>query len=902
VESAELREWRHTLGLTQSTLARTLGVAPNTVARWERGELRIGDPRRVRRTLRTLERRAIRHVGRRNAGRSPRNNLTPELTSFIGREWEITRVAERLGSTRLITLVGSGGVGKTRLATRVGARVLSDYADGVWLVEFATVAGTAAVTQAVASVLGLRERGQTPLLTTVTEELQSRQALLVLDNCEHVLDACAELVHRLLHDCPKLTILATSREPLRVIGEVRWPVPPLSLVSQVTTPGAGPSEAAQLFVERARSVQPDFAYSDDVAATIAGVCARLDGLPLAIELAAAQMQSLSVHALLDRLASTRGGLPILIDGPRDAPARHRTLRATIAWSYDLLSAEESALFRRLAPFRGCSREAVEAVCISAMDGARQSSVSIPGLHVTAHEGLSSLVTRNLLQMEDVEGGQPWYWMLETVREFALERLEASPEAAPVWRRHAWYYLRFVEQTEPRLRELREGQFLDRVQREYANVLAALDWCQAHGYAEVALRLAVGLFWFWNVRGYMAEGRARLEALLGRFPLAAQSGIRVLEHARALDALGHIATAQGDLATAEAAERGALAIFEHLDNTPGRLASLDLLSVIALKRDDLAAAMSYQEQRLSTLRQVNETAPDAAIHVQLGLTLAHMARLAHERGDDTMADGLFDEALEMVEHIDGTGSVGLVKLGAAEVARNRGDYERAHTLGLAALELLERADERRGSALALALLGYTSTARGDVDAAYEYLARSLRLTNEMNEPTGLAFVLDRFAALASTMRQHERALRLTGAAAALRDQDGIKLHIREQQYIDDQIQPSRATLGRMADAALEAGRSMRISDATAEALSIRSSSRANGLSGLSAREREVADLVGNGYTNRQIATELIVSNATVATHVRHILAKLDFRSRAQIAVWVNGHNPSLVGPEDATFSR
>jgi non-specific serine/threonine protein kinase len=388
-------------------------------------------------------------------------------------------------------------VGKTRLAIRLVERMLANYPDGVWLVELAAVADRTSVPQAVASTTGIRERGRTPISTTIAEVLSDKRALLLLDNCEHLLEGCADLVHLLVRDCRELTVLATSREPLRVMGEVRWPVAPLSQTTSRSGDTREVSEAVQLFLDRARTVQPELEQSADALEAMAHICAQLDGLPLAIELAAARTPSIPVRGLLRQLQSPAGRLPLLSQGPRDAPVRQQTLHATITWSYDLLTEEERALFRRLAPFRGCTVEAADAVCVAATNGPRQTSVALPPLNLDARAGLASLINKSVLQVEADSHGQPWYSMLETVREFASERLDASPDAAAVWRRHAWYYLRLVEQSEPHLRALRQDVLLDRLEREVANFRAALGWCQAHGYAEASLRLGVGLAWFWG---------------------------------------------------------------------------------------------------------------------------------------------------------------------------------------------------------------------------------------------------------------------------------------------------------------------------------------------------------------------------------------------------------------------
>jgi predicted ATPase/DNA-binding CsgD family transcriptional regulator len=825
----------------------------------------------------------------------PRHNLPAELSTFIGREPEIIRLADRLGTARLLTLVGPGGVGKTRLALQIGSRALASYAEGVWLLELGPLTDPHMVVTTVAAALGVRERGQIPLARTLAETLRDQRLLLVLDNCEHVLDGCAELAHDLLRACPHLTILATSREPLRVSGEVRWPVPPLS-VSFEPDASAQTSEAVQLFVERARAVNPDFVLAADNRAALGELCARLDGLPLAIELAAARIRSIPPQDLLHQLQSAAGGLPLLTGGPRDVPARHQTLQATIAWSYDLLEPEERTLFRRIAPFRGCTVGAVAAVCVNEEEGPRSTSVNLPALSLEARDGLASLVDKSLLRAEEDEQGQAWYVMLETVREFAQARLEASPEADAVWRRHAWYYLRLAEeQTAPGPHTTRQDVYVTRLEREHGNFRAALDWCQAHGYAEASLRLGVGLLWFWGVRGHIAEGRHRLESLLARFPLRTPTGSRGFAHAKALDALGRMAAMQGDLAAALEFGERSLGVFECLEHTHGICAALECLAFIARQRGDLNSARGYFERSLAALDSLGSANRDTATVSLRVNALANLGVLAHDQGDDDTAIARLEQATRLLDALGNNAGAWYGRLQLASVARDRRDYHHARALAEAALRQVEHEHDQRGLGLTLAELGSIATAQRDFASAHDFLWRSLRLNQEIGEPAGVALLFDRFAVLASAQGQHERALRLTGAAAALREQAGTPPTPAIQRQIDQQIEPARQALGRLAAAVHSAGQKLSLTEAIVEAQTTAPGTAAehSGLASetLSPREQQVALLVGRGHTNRQIAAELTVSEGTVATHVQHILAKLDLHSRAQIAVWVVQNNLS-----------
>jgi DNA-binding CsgD family transcriptional regulator/tetratricopeptide (TPR) repeat protein len=534
------------------------------------------------------------------------------------------------------------------------------------------------------------------------------------------------------------------------------------------------------------------------------------------------------------------------------------------------------------------------------------------LSLDARGGLASLADKSLLRVEADEQGQAWYVTLETVREFALERLEASPEAAGVWRRHAWYCLQLAEeQTWAGPHALRQDVFISRLEREQGNFRAALDWCQAHGYAEASLRLAVGLLWFWGVRGRIAEGRGRLESLLARFPLHTATGSRRFAHAKALDALGRMAAMQGDLEAAREFEERSLSVFESMGSTHDVCAVLEGLGFIARQRGDFAAARGCFERSLALLRSLPSTTTDRPTIALIFNALANLGQLAHDQGDDDTAVAQLEESIRLPESIGDRAGAWPARLYLAGVLRDKGDYDRARVLAESTLQLLEGDGDRRGLGLTLMELGSIATAQRDFATAYENLSRSLRLNQEFGEPSGIALVFDRFAVLAVAQGQHARALRLTAAAAGLREQSGTPPPPAIQQQIDEQIEPARRVLGRLAAAALAAGRALTPASAIAEALATApgpaADRSASSSDPLSPRERQVAVLVRLGHTNRQVAADLVVTEGTVATHVQHILAKLDLRSRAQIAAWVAQNEqldtPHLLpGDRDAALPR
>ena len=637
-----------------------------------------------------------------------RGTLPPELTSLVGRDREMAGLMDQLCTVRLLTLVGPGGVGKTRLALRLAASVLDSYGDGVYLVELGNLSDARMVASAVASALGVAESSRQSNLARVLEHTRDRHLLLIVDNCEHVLDGCAELAHAILRACPRVIVLATSREPLRIAGETTWPVPPLSLDAR----DERASDAVQLFVERACGVDPRFELTRQNRDIVADICARLEGIPLAIELAAARIRLLPPRALAHNLQISAGGLTHLIGGPRDAPPRQQSLRATIAWSYDLLSSDEQALFRRLAPFSGFSVEAARSVCMVPSSGPRATTLALPSLALDTREGLDSLVNKNLLRVEEDELGQPWYVMLETVRDFAREALEASGEAVAVWRRHTWYCLQLADEQTSDGQPVYGDYSGRRLERELGNFRTALDWCEAQGYADACLRLASGLEWFWGVRGHITEGRTRLETLLARFPLRDNAGPRAAVHARALLATGRLAMLQADLDASEAWLQHSLDVFEGLGDRAGMSDALYWLGIDAQERDDPSAARPLMERGLALSRALAASSPvaDRSAFWRVGVGLVGLAMTAAFEGD---ARGALDYFEQTTALLDGMGESALpatnnVDLGS--IMRESGDYSLARAFLQNSLASFERLADQRGVALALAHLGDVAIAQ------------------------------------------------------------------------------------------------------------------------------------------------------------------------------------------------
>ncbi|MFI5266364.1 MAG: ATP-binding protein [Chloroflexota bacterium] len=822
---------------------------------------------------------------------APSNNLPLDRTRFVGRE-ELLRGLQALAlqpDARLITLTGPGGTGKTRLALRAASELIGHFAAGVYFVPLAAVTDPEVVIPTLARTLGLKEIAGQSMRETLLERVADRTFLLILDNFEQVMGA-APAVSELLSTCPRLSLLVTSRAVLHLAGEREFPVPPLTVPdtrSRLSAQALARNEAAVLFLERARAARPDFDLTDENAAAVAEVCRLLDGLPLAIELAAARLRALPLPALLGRLERR---LPILTGGPSDAPMRQHTLRDTIAWSYDLLVPDEQALFRRLGVFRGCTLDAVEAVCCAPADGPRSSSVAVPPLAIDALDGVTSLVERSLLRRDETADGQPWYVMLETVREFALEQLEAGGVAAALRRRHALYYLRLSEDADQKLHGPGQVELLDRLEREHHNCREALSWCTAQGYAEPALRIATALWWFWYVHGYAGEGRDWLTSLLERFKGRPQVQLRALE------AAGHLASFQGDLVAARALHQKSLLLAEEMEDATSLYLTLQNLGFVTRQQNDLQAARSYFERCLAVARMGGD--PD-----QTGNALHNLGNVVHDLGDHELACALLEESVPLFAQTGLVRSEAIAHLSLGIVAADRGDFERARRESEQAVELMQQAGDQRQYANALANLASITTAVGDFDTAQRHLCDSLRALQDVGDTVAIARVLERFAVWWLAARnESRRALRLAGAAGQLRDSNGGRLEPATQWKLDADLAPAREALGPAgAASAYAAGRELSASDAITEAFGTRVSSplvasESHGAAAgagsdlspampLTTRELEIASLVASGATNKRIADALVITEGTAANHVLHILNKLGFSSRTQIAVWI-----------------
>ena len=731
------------------------------------------------------------------AADAPKHNLPHQLTSFIGREKEIAELEQRLGTTRLLTLTGSGGCGKTRLALQVAQRMLHAYPDGIWLVELASLGRVSLVTQTVASVLAVKEQAGKALLDTVAEWVASRKLLLVLDNAEHLLAACGELVDVLLRRCDRLTVLVTSRERLGIAGELTYRVPSLSVPDaggDATPEEALASEAARLFIERARLQRPELEITAKDATPLASMCRRLDGIALAIELAAPRVRTMSIGELSRRIDDR---FSLLTEGSRTALPRHRTLRSLIDWSHDLLNdAEKRVLWRASVFAGGWTLEAAERVC--------------SGVHVDREKVLdilTSLADKNLVTV-DTREEVTRFGMLETVRHYALDRLRESAEEDAVRGRHLEYFLQMAERLdEPQADEARQ-RWLDRTQGELDNLRAALAWCEADATRAVTgLALAGRLYWLWTTRIHPDEGRSWVTRLLA----TDRTAERQEAHARALHAAGTLALHQADFAAAEACHREALAIWRRLGDRRQMLRSLGSLGNVAREQSRMSEAMALYEEAVAIAREVGDRR-------SIAIGLANLGQMAKILDDYTKGGALLEEAVSISREFGRrTAADPLTTLG--ELRFMQGDLVAARAHLTEALEANREFRSRRGIAQVLQDIGLVSLAEGDIGTARKQLREALAMNHAMGDRLGVSISLDGFAALSLASATPTTAARFWGRAQRLHEEIGDAKYI--DSWRDAQIAAARRALQDDAafDRAWEEGRSWTLDEAVQHAMEI-----------------------------------------------------------------------------------
>jgi len=703
-------------------------------------------------------------------------NLPVQRTGFVGREKEVAGVKELLlrQDVRLVTVTGPGGIGKTRLAVQVASGLVERFPGGTYFIPLSSLSNPVLIASTILQTLGIREAGGQSALETLNRNLQDSSrgpTLLVLDNFEHLVQA-APAVAELLATCPNLKVMVTSRAALHVYGEHEFPVPPLALPDSRSKPTVeilSRCPAVALFVQRAVAAKPDFQLNPETAPAVAEICARLDGLPLAIELAAARVKVLSPPLMLARLASR---LQLLTGGARDLPQRQQTLRAAIDWSYELLTAAEQKLFRRLSVFAGgCNLEGVEAVCDAKSD-----------LDLDLLDGMASMLDKSLVQMIEQTTGESRFVMLETICEYALEKLDASGEQPLTKRAHAAYCLVLAEEEAAEQSGAQGADSQQRFALEHDNFRAALEWLTATGDAEWGLRLATALFRFWEIREYLAEGRDRLGKLLKLRGAAAPTKAR----ARALFAAGVLAGEQGDYAPADALIGESQEIARQLGDKTGVAVSLNALAVIACDRGDVAYARALFEEGLVLWRELGDQKAVAR-------ALSNLANVLKVQGDHDRARALHVECLSIFQELGDRTGVAWSLNYQGDVARDHGDTATARKLYEQSLGIFRELSDRWGTAGTLADLGSLAREQGNYSAAHSLHAESMKLFQELDHKRGIARLLECSACSAAAQREAERSLRLAGAAAALREKIGAPLTRTEQAKLEASLQGARQAL-------------------------------------------------------------------------------------------------------------
>ena len=826
--------------------------------------------------------------------------MPQEPNSFVGRERELVELHELVAVTRALTLCGAGGIGKTRLVQRVLAVLADQFPDGAWFVELADLRQPDLVVSRVASAIGVSEEPGRPLLETLADALRPRRLLLALDNCEHLIDACARVCQRLLACSPGLRVIATSREPLRVAAETVWQVPPLSVAPDgaPTAPGdADTYESIHLFAERAAASLPGFVIGPANVAAVAALCRALDGIPLAIELAAARVRALSVEQIATRLADRFG---LLTSGSRTAPTRHRTLRGTIDWSHDLLTTPERVLLRRLSVFAGWSLEMAEQVC---------SDEEIPAGDML--DLIAALVDKSLVVREPDALGQARYRLLDTIREYAAARLADSGESATFQRRLRDYVLRLAEDNLaigmaqiPAPWSARVDVFR-RWDVDAGNVWQVLSRCLADAEVETGLRICTAVRPCWIVRGNFAEGGERLDSFLA----LDTPGVAAQFRGAALVGRAQLALSS-DPALAESLAEQGLELCRAAEDGFWTASALNLLAEIALHTGRSDAAASCADEALSIAQAAGDGWNE-------GYALGTKAAIAGLLGKLREAQQLAKASISVMRRIDQQWGAARALLGLGDLARLRGDPGDAHSRYLEALAILREIDARPEIARCLAGLGKVALELGAVGMARQHLAESLRLSHSTGARIGVARGLEAFVALAVREDQPELAVLLTAAATTLRETAGLPAlsGARTERYL-----ASARPLGEAVIARLWA-QGLAMSSDAAVALALDEPETApHGRdtvtltavgaydvagaphSTLTPREREVVALIARGGSNKAIAEELFISPATAARHVANIMAKLGFSSRAQIAAWAADKQLDPVGPAAGTASE
>jgi predicted ATPase/DNA-binding NarL/FixJ family response regulator len=809
-------------------------------------------------------------------------NLPAEPNSFVGRDRDLGDLRLLVTRVRALTLCGPGGIGKTRLAMRLGWQLADEFPDGVWLAELAATSDPALAARQVATALGIGEEPGRPAAATLVDALRGRELMLILDTCEHIVDAVAELVHDLIASCPQLRVVATSREPLRVRGETVWRVQPLSLPARTWSPAepadSDADEAVRLFADRAAAVRPGFALTGENWAHVVQICQTLDGVPLAIELAAARIRALSVEQIAARLDDR---FRLLASGDRTAPPRQQTLQAAVDWSFELLTPDEQTMLRRLSVFAGWSLEMAEQVC---------ADEHIAEARVL--DLLAALIDKSLVALEDELAGDARYRLLDTIRQYAAGRLAVSGEEAAIRDRQLRCVLAFAENMDTRafrrgaLTRLEQVELYQRASAEQGNFRAALSFCLESGDAERGLQLCAALRSLWVISGEATEGLA----WYGKF-LTLDEHVTAAVRARALMTSAELAFEHQDYITAARNAQAGVAMCGAIP-AANPACGLRILAAISLRAGLAEQALAQADAAVAAATAHADDWEQGLARVARATVLARIGQPAEAQAEYEVALGL------LTDH--NLWGIANALYGFGSLARVRRDNASALRHFRAALELFAELGARPEIARSQAAIGWVALDELDVPTASASLAESLELSVATGQRLGIARGIEAFAALAVVREDDATAVRLEAAAAALREAAGLIRSAAVQARLDGLLGPPRQRLGpELATELMAEGRRLSAHEAAAYALRSAVPERqadapaatgartgdAGSAAGLTAREQEIALLIARGLSNRGIAEELFISPATAARHVANIMAKLGLNTRAQVAAWV-----------------
>lgn len=818
-------------------------------------------------------------------------NLPVQLTSFIGRENELAEVSRLVGLSRLVTLTGAGGCGKTRLALHTASQISDTFKDGVWLVDLVTLREPSLVPQFVLQALGVHEMPNQSHIESLQRFVQAKQMLLILDNCEHLSDACGVLARAILVQAPQLRILATSREPLGVTGETGYYVPPLSLPpdshspvgKEIGTEDCVKYDSIRLFVDRAQAVVPDFTVTSDNAAVVIDICRRLDGIPLAIELATARIRILSLEQISARLADR---FSLLVSGQRIGQVpHHHTLHATLDWSYALLTPPEQMLLRRLAVFvAGFSLDMVESICCGE-DIDRSEILTL----------LSSLVDKSLVVAETLTGPEARYRLLSTIRDYALEKLDEAGKTEVLRDCHLDVFVARAEETAPKLVGAYQQIWFNWLEGEHDDLRAALAWALERQRIEDGLRIATAIYQFWEIRNYRQEGLGWFERLLAQ----ADDRVSLAVHSSACTYAAFLTEFVGDAPAALKFGRRGVELGEAAGDEGKPILGFALAGLAAAMKavGDYQALFNLGERYIQLFRRLGD-----AYAYYLGMGLLVQGQTAISLGKYDIAHFLLDESIALARQAGDPFRVAHSQNLLGDLARCEQRYSQAATFYEESIALLQEIGADRDVAASLHNLGHTCMHLGDIERAQALFAQSMTIQQAQQNTAGMAECLIGFAALTVARGSPATAARLLAVLTATgweqkawewpatRAEYEQTLAHAHAQLTDEEFEAEQAT-----------GRALVLEQAVAYALNLpfltldSSQERAEPTRVLTVREREIVTLITQGRSNGEIADELVLSKRTVEKHIANILSKLDFSNRTQIVLWAieNGmtHPPS-----------